>query len=283
MELLILRRARPRARLGRCVAALAIGWLGLPAAPAAQPAGAVVIPFTNISRQSADAWIGVGIAETVSSDLRNLGVPVIGGRAAGGGGRGGRAGCRATRRRSTPAACSAARWLVAGGYQRVGDLLRITARLVDVTTGEVRRSTRVDGPLEELFDAQDRIVAALMDGLAADRRPAADVAVAGSFSESATGRVESGSRPAALGNPVRHAAGVGSIGARRLPPQGSPAGGTGVTGMLDLAEETDDAVPGNGNGNGDGSGGAPVATRNARPPPRPRRGGSLPPPSRASA
>ena len=272
MELLVLRRARPRARLGRCVAALAIGWLGLPAAPAAQPAGAVVIPFTNISRQSADAWIGVGIAETVSSDLRNLGVPVIGGRAAGGGDAG------PSRVQSDEEALDAgrmlgARWLVAGGYQRVGDLLRITARLVDVTTGEVRRSTRVDGPLEELFDAQDRIVAALMDGLAADRRPAADVAVAGSFSESATGRVESGSRPAALGNPVRHAAGVGSIGARRLPPQGSPAGGTGVTGMLDLAEETDDAVPGNGNGNGDGSGGAPVAT--GMPDPRRGRGGGF--------
>ena len=32
-----------------------------------------VAPFLNLSRQSEDDWIGVGIAETVSIDLGNLG------------------------------------------------------------------------------------------------------------------------------------------------------------------------------------------------------------------
>ena len=73
-------RYRERVRRAPLVAAAVLGWLGLglPAQPAAQPVDAVlVVPFANLSRQAVDEWIGAGIAETVSSDLRNLGVPVV--------------------------------------------------------------------------------------------------------------------------------------------------------------------------------------------------------------
>ena len=54
-----------------------------------------------------------------------------------------------------------ATWLIAGGYQRVGDRLRITARLVAVDTGAVVHTVKVDGTVEELFVLQDRVVDAL--------------------------------------------------------------------------------------------------------------------------
>src|SRR4029078_8765062 len=38
-----------------------------------------VVTFTNITREPADEWIGSGIAETVSADLKNVqGLSVIG-------------------------------------------------------------------------------------------------------------------------------------------------------------------------------------------------------------
>ena len=214
MESFARRRARPRGRFARPFAGLLLGWLGLglPVAPAAQSVDAVLVtPFTNLSRQAPDAWIGAGIAETVSSDLRNLGLSVVGDRALG------------------------ARWVVDGGYQRVGDLLRITARIVDVATGEVRRSIKVDGSLTDLFRTQDRIVAALGEAL-----------IPGGRSGAAVARRDP---------------------RRAVPREAASAGGTGVTGVLDLEDALED-----GNGNGNGNGVRPAA---GTPDPRRGRGGGF--------
>ena len=243
-------RGRAREHSGRLAAALAFGWLGLghPAAPAAQvPDAVLVVPFANLSRQAADAWIGDGIAETVSIDLRTLGVRVVGEEASARGAREARAPgddelLGAGRRLG-------AQWLVAGGYQRVGDRLRITARLVDVETGEVRGSTRVDGSLADLFDVQDRIVATLADALVAEPPPAAGMAVA-RFPERAYARMEPVPGPVELANPIRGGGDAGPFGARVRPGGNPAAGGTGATGMLELEEGPEDAIPGNGNGNG---------------------------------
>ena len=51
-----------------------------------------------------------------------------------------------------------ATWFVTGGYQRVGDQLRMTIRLVEVATGAVVYAGTVDGALDELFVLQDRVV-----------------------------------------------------------------------------------------------------------------------------
>ena len=52
-------------------------------------------------------------------------------------------------------------WLVDGTLQRVGERLRITTRVVEVSTGAIAFSTRVDGDLGDLFDLQDEVGAAL--------------------------------------------------------------------------------------------------------------------------
>ena len=58
---------------------------------------------------------------------------------------------------------------VVGSYQRAGDRLRITARIVDAASGECLADAKADGPLDQVFDLQDRIVSQFVDALGAGR------------------------------------------------------------------------------------------------------------------
>ena len=124
-----------------------------------------VMPFANISRAAVDQWIGAGIAETLRVDLQNTpGVDVLdlgtvrqavqSGTALGGDILDDAAALQIGRERR-------ATWLIAGAYQRVGDHLRITARLLEVATGDVFHTVRVDGTVDELFALQDRVAEAV--------------------------------------------------------------------------------------------------------------------------
>ncbi len=133
---------------------------------ALDPGAVVVLPFVNISGDPADEWIGLGIAETVTADLDPLAaVTVVGSASA----------LDPIRREDVDAGdetgarelgrSRGASWVVAGGFQRVGSQLRITARVVSVETGSVAQTVKVDGGLDELFALQDRIVGELGMGL----------------------------------------------------------------------------------------------------------------------
>jgi tetratricopeptide (TPR) repeat protein len=128
-----------------------------------------VITFSNITREPADEWIGSGIAETVTADLKSIqGLTVIGRERV----------FDALRNLRKGGAESlddrfaidigrglGARWIVAGGYQRFGTDIRITARFVEVANGVVLRNVKIDGPLADIFRLQDRIVFELTQGL----------------------------------------------------------------------------------------------------------------------
>ena len=95
-----------------------------------------ILPFNNMSGQPSDDWIGAGIAETVTADFEALGALTVIAQE--------RVRAVAARRGEAElddAAVTAlgreldARWVVVGGYQRLGGQLRITARLVDTTSG----------------------------------------------------------------------------------------------------------------------------------------------------
>jgi tetratricopeptide (TPR) repeat protein len=58
---------------------------------------------------------------------------------------------------------------VVGSFQRAGDRLRITARVVDAGTGEALAEAKADGPLQHVFDLQDRIVAQFAETLGMTR------------------------------------------------------------------------------------------------------------------
>ena len=163
------RRPRPAAAGGhgpRRLLAVVLAGAGLagaasPAAGQAAPT-VVVAPFTNVSRQPADEWIGAGIAETIAIDLQDAGLDVV---APG-------AGLERTGLRGSPpspdldAVLDAYRrrgvaWMIDGTLQRLGDALRITTRIVDVESGGVEFGTRVDGTMAGLFDVQDEVAGVL--------------------------------------------------------------------------------------------------------------------------
>jgi serine/threonine protein kinase/tetratricopeptide (TPR) repeat protein len=137
------------------------------AVPRRVESSVAVMTFANITREPADDWIGTGIAETVSSDLKNVhGLTVIGRARV----------FDALRNLSTDAHLNdslaidigrrlGATWVVVGGYQRLGSMVRITANFVEVTTGELRGTVKVDGKIDDIFALQDRIVYELSQGL----------------------------------------------------------------------------------------------------------------------
>lgn len=138
------------------------------AAPPRRPAVAVMT-FTNITREPADDWIGSGIAETVTTDLKELeGVSVIG-RAQIFGELKQLGGQRLDRLDDSVALDIGRRlgasWIVGGAYQRLGEAIRITAQFVEVQSGTLIKTVKVDGLTDQIFELQDKIVYELGQGL----------------------------------------------------------------------------------------------------------------------
>jgi len=128
-----------------------------------------VMTFSNITGEPSDEWIGSGIAETVTSDLKKVrGLSVIGRERT----------FEVLKDIQTGALNDfdesvaidigrrlAAAWILGGGFQRIGEMIRITARVIDVNTGEVIRTVKIDGKISEIFNLQDKIVYELSQGL----------------------------------------------------------------------------------------------------------------------
>jgi DNA-binding winged helix-turn-helix (wHTH) protein/tetratricopeptide (TPR) repeat protein len=127
-----------------------------PAAEAAitvKAAAIAVMDFANVSTDREFAWLSSGIAETVTNDLRAAGTLRIIDRV------------RVVEavRRTGPELTALRADLhldlaVVGSFQRSGERLRITARVVDAASGEALAEAKADGALEHVFDLQDRIV-----------------------------------------------------------------------------------------------------------------------------
>ena len=123
-----------------------------------------VLPFVNISGVAEDDWMGTGIAESVAGDLsRNRNIRVL---------ELGRVRVAFDQADIDVGASGmaidvwrdlGADFLVTGSYQRLGDRLRVTARVVSLEEGVVVRSATVDGMADEFFDLQDRTALALSE------------------------------------------------------------------------------------------------------------------------
>ncbi|HEX5042784.1 MAG TPA: protein kinase [Candidatus Polarisedimenticolaceae bacterium] len=123
-------------------------------AVAALPDSLAILDFDLRSSDPADAWIGTGVAESLAADLGRLtGVKVLprprvqGARSAAGEG-------ADPHRVGLLLGC---RWIVSGSIQKLGDRLRLVAQLLEVGTGRVAASEKVDGALDDLFAMQDRL------------------------------------------------------------------------------------------------------------------------------
>ena len=196
MEILSREPVQKTVRQLLALAAALVGALSAPAAaqdaleerpPTERISRVAIVPFANITGAAIDGWIGVGIAETLSAELPPEAFEVIAHEFL----------ANAIRNMDLADDVSpgdvavlalgrqvGARWVVSGGYQRVGDQIRITAWLVEVSTGAVVRSAKVDGAVADLFALQDRIAKALVTGAVqnvadATARPDPTVAVPG--------------------------------------------------------------------------------------------------------
>ena len=231
---------------------------GLDVAETDAAASVAVIPFTNISRDAADDWLGDGIAETVVADLETLGELTVVAQER----------VLAALRESGDSELDdtvatmlgralGSRWVVTGGYQRLGNQLRITAKLVDTRSGAVARTAKVDGAFDEIFDLQDRIAGELTtdarSGTTARITPGrrrftvptgeggtvgAGSGSAGSNGSSESSRANAGAlRPGPVTGGIILPDGEPTNRAGRVPPgvmrRGDPAGGRAVSGGPD--------------------------------------------------
>ncbi len=124
-----------------------------------------VLPFKNLNAEPSLDWLRLGIAETMISDLKTAHRSVVERdqidealaeialqKKAG-------------TDESTAAAAGklvGATHVVVGGFQKAGNQVRITARLVVVETGVVDTTAKVTGPLTEIFTLQDSVVGRLL-------------------------------------------------------------------------------------------------------------------------
>src|SRR5262249_48608163 len=123
-------------------------------APPSATDAIAVVDFTNVTGDAESNWLSAGIAETVSGDLRALGCFRVVDRghvveAA-----------RASNGSFQQIAVEVkARLVVVGSFQQQGDRTRISARIVDVGSGEALADAKVDGPIADIFELQDQVVA----------------------------------------------------------------------------------------------------------------------------
>ena len=152
-------RARLTCRIG--IASIVASIAMTLAVSAQEPRTLAVAPFTNISAEPSHNWIGVGIAETVGTELRDAdGIDVLGRAVVDG--------AVASLGSAGPAASTervllevvrelGADYLLAGAFQQLGDRLRLTARLIDVQSETAVEAFKVDGRQGDLFELQDRL------------------------------------------------------------------------------------------------------------------------------
>jgi len=133
-----------------------------------------VLPFQNLSRDSDDTAIALGVPDIVLDRLSSVeGLTVVARESA----------FRAVEASTDPVDVGRklhAAFLVAGTVQRSGTMLRVTARLIDARTERQLWSTRYDRPVDDLFAMQDgiaeQVAEALNDRISGLRAPVAAAA-----------------------------------------------------------------------------------------------------------
>lgn len=132
---------------------LAAGTTREAAGPATDDRSIAVLDFSNVRGETDTAWLAAGIAETVTAGLSSLRTFRIVDRWR----------VMDARRRTDGsleqmAAELGARLVVVGSYQQHDDRIRVTARVVDVMSGEALADAKADGLFADIFEVQDEIV-----------------------------------------------------------------------------------------------------------------------------
>jgi DNA-binding winged helix-turn-helix (wHTH) protein/tetratricopeptide (TPR) repeat protein len=123
------------------------------ALPESGARGIAVLDFAQMAPDPGAAWLSAGIAETVTNDLSRLGhFRVVDRRRV-------LEAARATDGSLEQiAAALGAQLIVVGSVQQSQQRVRITSRIVDVTSGEAIADAKVDGAFDDIFNLQDEVV-----------------------------------------------------------------------------------------------------------------------------
>jgi TolB-like protein/Tfp pilus assembly protein PilF len=125
-----------------------------------------IMPLKNVAERPEDQWLGVGIAEALTTDLKKVGLFLVE-----------RAQVEkvmqerqlteifSEQKAIEVGKLAGASILFVGSYQVQGSYLRIDGRLVDVTTAQILQSYTVEGKKDELFDAENRLVKQVAEAL----------------------------------------------------------------------------------------------------------------------
>ena len=125
-----------------------------PPAPRTPGTGVALAPFVNISRDPNDARLANVLTAALTLGLRGQGqAPVV------------TLDISDAATALEAAVSRNATWLIEGGYQRVGEQLRVTAQIHDVATGELVHSVKADGRFADLRGLLDEVVAAVRAAL----------------------------------------------------------------------------------------------------------------------
>ena len=130
----------------------------------AAPQSLAVLDLQNLTGRAEDEWLGSGIAESLTTDLARVpGLSVVS-----------RARVLKALRPSSGQAPGdaleagsvlACRWVLSGGFQRMGAAVRLTMQLTEVATGQVVAGEKLDGTIDAIFDMQDRLSRAVVESL----------------------------------------------------------------------------------------------------------------------
>jgi len=130
-----------------------------------------VLPFTNMSDDPKQEYFADGITEDLITDLSKLsGLFVI-------------ARNSAFTYKGKPvkvrqvAEEMGVRFVLEGSVRRVGDQVRINARLIDATTGEHVWAERYDGNLADVFSLQDRVTSKIVNAMAVELSPSEELKI----------------------------------------------------------------------------------------------------------
>jgi TolB-like protein len=120
------------------------------------PGTLAILDFDDHSDQGGSEWFGSGLADWLGADLIRSSISIVPRDAV----------LKSRARLSAVDAESRAvelglslgcRWVLTGDYQKQGDAIRITARIVEAAPGIVIASESLGGPMPELFAMHDRI------------------------------------------------------------------------------------------------------------------------------
>jgi non-specific serine/threonine protein kinase len=138
----------------------------LPLKNGGQKKSVAILDFVNITNDPAFDWLSSGIAETVTVDLKKIAALHVMSREKVLAVLGREAGQKVSEQQVIDLGHALqARWIVWGAFQKMGETIRITSHFTEISTGDVVGSAKVDGPMSDIFNLQDQIIANLAESL----------------------------------------------------------------------------------------------------------------------